>query len=106
LRCGDRATIACVAVSPEQGCIVSGYVKASLLEPPILAPPVERIDDSGCKIALSDIDIVVLSGNYRSLRRRSISDPRRNSPTRAGWLSPICSGAPRPNRATYYWRFQ
>jgi hypothetical protein len=72
LRRGERAVVACIACTKDQAGIVFGYIRANLLETPLLEPLVERMTDNTVELK-NGVDIVVLSGNYRSLRGRTVA---------------------------------
>jgi hypothetical protein len=71
LRPGETAVIACLAVDKAQARIVLGYIRASFLDNPLLAPRVARETENGLELT-NNIEILVLANNFRSIRGRTI----------------------------------
>jgi hypothetical protein len=71
LRPGEMATIACLANGKLQAKIVLNYIKAAFLQNPLLSPLVTHETEYGLELS-SNIEILVLAANYRSLRGRTL----------------------------------
>jgi hypothetical protein len=71
LRPGETAVIALLACDKSQARIVLGYIRASFLDNPLLAPRVARETENGLELT-NNIEIIVLANNFRSIRGRTI----------------------------------
>jgi hypothetical protein len=73
LRPGERPVVLVVAATKEQAtgilAYIAGYFDGRV---PMLAPLVQRITDESIELT-TGVDIIVLSGNYRTIRGRTIA---------------------------------
>lgn len=72
LRPGERASVLCLAVDREQAKIVNRYIKGYFDTVPLLTPLVTSKDDDGLELA-NNVEIVVATNSYRSVRGRTIA---------------------------------
>ena len=72
LRRGERALVVCLACSREQSTILFGYIRAYFEEIPLLRPLVRRITDDTIELN-NNVDIVVATNNFRSIRGRTVA---------------------------------
>jgi hypothetical protein len=73
LRPGERAAVMCFAKDRDQAKIIFRYTKAFFEMIPSLAGMVERVADSDGVIELCNaVDIIVMTGSFRSVRGRPI----------------------------------
>ena len=72
MRPGEAATVLCLASDKAQARIALRYTKAYFEEIELLRPLVERETQDGLELS-NDVELLVLSSNFRSVRGRTIA---------------------------------